>query len=82
MGRSVGFQTRVGMPDGGVEKVNKAWDQNRNVRCQMGMEWNTDSQVVLGLDETDVEVDALEVLQEKVRLVGSTTKSSAKNATE
>lgn len=82
MGRSVGFQTRVEVPDGGVEKGNKAWDQNRNVRCQMGMEWNTDSQVVLGLDETDEEVDALEVFQEKVRLTGSTTKSSAKNATE
>ena len=41
--------------DGDVEKlkVNKAWDQDGIVRFQVWMEWKTDSQVVLGLDETD-----------------------------
>ena len=39
-------------------------------------------QVVRDLDETAEEVDALEVLQEIVRLTGSTTTSAAMNATE
>ena len=44
---------QVEMLDGGVEKVNKAWDQDGSVRLRVWMEWKTDSQVVLGLDETD-----------------------------
>ena len=45
---------QVEMLDGGVEKVKKkAWDLDGSVRFRVWMEWKTDSQVVLGLDETD-----------------------------
>ena len=67
--------------DGGAEKVSKAWNPNVEVEFRMWVGWKTDIQVVLGLDESDEEVDALEVLPEKVRLTGSTKKLAAKNAT-
>ena len=49
----MGGQIQVEMLDGGVEKVNKAWNQGGSVRFRVWMEWKTDGQVVLGLDEVD-----------------------------
>ena len=51
--QSVGDQIQVEMLDGGVEKVNKPWDQGGNVKVQVWMEWKMDGQVVLGRDEVD-----------------------------
>ena len=49
----MGVQIQVEMLDGGVEKVNKPWDQGGNVKVQVWMEWKMDGQVVLGRDEVD-----------------------------
>ena len=46
----------------------------------MWMGWKIGILVVLGPDEVEVYFDALEVLPEKAKCVGMTTKSAAKNA--